>query len=199
MNRRRFLALAAGATLGPRHARRDVSPRVDAVTRKHLGVYVAYQLHQMEKAGTRWTPRGRQDVVQHLREHGYEYNVLAAAKRHPDDDRIDVGSYRRVPNEHPDVTAYDRGGASIVEEWAPEDCQYHVHLFDTEVEGLVELYSHYELRPDLFDPNFSPSRVRIHYRPTQHENYLYGVTDSAVQEYCDDPHRTGSPKADLEK
>lgn len=184
MNRRRYLVLAAGAALAPRHARRVVSPRVDGLAREHLGLYSSYGLRRMEHVGTRWSPRGRQDAVEHLLEHGYEYNVLAAAKRHPEDGRIDDGSYRKVPAEHPDLTDYDRGGASIVDEWDPADCQYHVHLFDTGSEGVVELYSHYELRPDLFEPSVSPTRVRSHYRPSQHETYLFGVSDPGVEEYC---------------
>lgn len=191
MDRRTYLAMVAGAAVGPQHVRREVSPRVDASARRFLGVYAAYQLLERERIGTTWAPRGRQDVIQHLLANGYEYNVLAAAKRHPDDGRIDIGSYRRVPEEHPDVDDYEWGDAGIVEEWEPADCQYHVHLFDTDTADVVELFSHYELRPDLFNPDISPRRVRIHYSPTQHENYLYGVADSVVREYGRDVDRTG--------
>lgn len=192
MNRRSYLALAAGAAVAPRHVRRHVSPRVDAHTREHLGVYVAYQIHESEKVGTPRSPGGRHDVVRFLRARGYEYNPLAAAKHHPVDGRVDDGSYRRVPEEHPDVADYEGGDARIVDAWAPEDCQYHVHLFDAG-EGAVELYSHYELRPDLFEPAVSPRRVRTHYRPDHHETYLFGVADDAVRELVRPPRSRLNP------
>jgi hypothetical protein len=141
---------------------------------RRVGLYTAYRLTEPERLGTVTGSAGLGVVVRRLRDAGYEPQWLAAAKRHPaDDDRIAAGSYRRVPSRHPDVDA------RLVDEWRPRDCQFHVHPFPTH-DG-VDLYGHYELRPDLLAPRVDLTRLRTHYRPTWGETYLRGVLDPRLE------------------
>lgn len=152
--------------------RRSVLPALDPVARR-VGQYTAYQLSDAELVGSVATRRAT--VRRRLLEAGYTPARKAAAKRHPDDrDRIDAGSLRRVPADHPDVSA------PLTREWRPVDCQYHVHLFPGP-DGDVEVYSHYEVRPDFLVPEPDVERLRIHYRPEWGEQYLRGVAGPAVR------------------
>jgi hypothetical protein len=137
---------------------------------RRVGLYTAYRLTEPERLGAVAEPGGVAGVARRLRDRGYGPQWLAAAKRHPADaDRVAVGSYRRVPARHPDVDA------RLVDDWRPVDCQFHVHPFP-DGDG-VDLYGHYELRPDLLAPRADPARLRTHYRPTWGETYLRGVLD----------------------
>jgi len=51
--------------------------------------------------------------------------------------------------------------------------QFHVHLWHRD--GRVEVFSHYELRPDVFRPTFDLERLREHYRPAWGKTYHPGV------------------------
>lgn len=140
-------------------------------TARTLGGYTAYQVETAEYVGRR--TESLADVLQWLREQGYERNSLAAAKYHPEPHQaVTHASYRRVPEEHPDVDA------RIVREFAPSESQFHVHCWPT-VDG-VELFSHYEPRGDVIRGNWSYRRMREHYRPTVTETYLRGVTDLSL-------------------
>lgn len=127
---------------------------------RSVGLYSAYALSTEEFVGRVST--GIRGARRHLREREYSRHWLAAAKRHPRTGELDDGSYRRIPTEHPPNVA----GTDLAD-YAPRDCQYHVHFFQTD--RGVEVYSHYELRP-LLHP-------REHYRPRYASTYLKGVTD----------------------
>lgn len=162
----------------PQPVRHNLFPKLDPLTRKLFDKYIAYQLDQREFIGV----IDAAGVRNRLNTYGYSYNGLAAAKRHPNDRaRIDHGSYRQIPDEHPDVSNYEWGGARIVDEWNPVQCQYHVHLFPVPDSAEVEIFGHYEVRPDLFRPSFSIQRKRVHYRPEWHEDYLLGIASDDIQ------------------
>lgn len=138
------------------------------------GLYAAYsigdeQIASLPDVEPRW-------AICAMRTVGFEPAWLAAlkyrstARRHHD-----VASLRYVPEEHPAVDA------RIVDEWAPEECQYHLHLFD--VDGVLEVYSHYEVRPDLLRPSPSIERLRTHYRPEYGEDYVKGLAPREVHEW----------------
>lgn len=142
---------------------------VDGLARS-VGGYTAYGITTAEYVGRLTLPLGLHDAVEYLRENGYERNSLAAAKFHTaPHDAVAHASYRRVPEEHPDIDA------RITHDYAPSECQYHVHLWPT-VDG-IEVFSHYEVRGDLVRGNWSYRRMREHYRPEGGETYLKGVTD----------------------
>ena len=144
-----------------------------------LGGYSAYRIGRSE-----WIETVRslslEELVAALEEAGYRDNHLAAAKYHPAPHAaVDHASLRRVPDEHPDLEVE----AEITTEWAPHQCQYHVHLWPT-LDG-VEVFGHYELRPDLHPvageyPLETLKRLRTHYRPEHHETYLHGISDIAL-------------------
>ena len=138
-----------------------------------LGGYTAYQLRTAEYVGKRPDER-LTDTVAYLKSQGYRPNPLAAAKYHPAPHQaVDHGSYRRVPDAHPEGI-----DAELTRDWAPRQTQFHVHLFP--VVGGTEIYSHYELRPDILRGDFNPRRWLAHYRPTHGETYLPGVSDLQV-------------------
>ena len=118
-----------------------------------LGMYAAYTLDDTERVGRYGGPLPD----------SYSYIQLSAVKRHPETGAVEDGSYRKIPGEHPDVDAH------LTRAYAPEDCQYHVHVFGD------ELYSHYELRPDRV------GQLYAHYRPTYGETYLEGVACPEIE------------------
>lgn len=147
-------------------------------TARRLGKYTAYQISRNEYVTTAQTTLKNARIA--LETLGYTPNSLAAAKTHPDPHRaVAHASYRKVPDKYP--IAF-RGDAAprIVNDYRPEQCQYHVHLWPV-VDG-VELYGHYEVRPDLRPVGgegirAAYRRAREHYRPETGETYLMGVTD----------------------
>jgi len=133
-------------------------------------LYTAYPLTTAEYVG-RYPDDRLSRAVSRLRDAGYTANPLAAAKYHPAPHRaVDHGSYRRVPDAHPEGI-----DARITREYAPNQCHYHCHLWP--VTDGVEVYSHYEVRPDILRGDFDPWRMAEHYRPELNETYLPGVTD----------------------
>lgn len=144
---------------------------VDPIARQY-NAYTAYTISQAEHVGTYHGPLGEfRRILQH---EGYEPQYLSAAKRHPGTNQLHDLSYRKVPDRHPADTITGNWMADIAFDWQPEACQYHVHAFAVE-EDVISVYSHYELKPDLWPPN--PTRWRIHYTPTPGETYLRRVTD----------------------
>jgi hypothetical protein len=145
--------------------RENILPVVDKVAHP-LGLYSMYRLGIAEKIGA--TSRESDEVVEDIKSVGFEYNGLSAIKKHPARDILDSGSYRLVPDNHPEVR-----GARITEEFEPNECQYHLHLF--EINNLVEYFIHYETRPDIFSPSFSKDRLETHYRPEYGQDYIKGA------------------------
>lgn len=130
--------------------RQHALPIVDDLL-EPLGLYAAYELGEREFVGDVWLPLGAYDAEQYLLENGYEPSTLAALKYHPETGEPDDASLRRVDPESP--------------RW-----QWHVHLFE-QGSGFVNIFSHYELRPDLGavdDETLAEryERLREHYRPT---------------------------------
>ena len=160
------------------HALAAIDPVVEALT----GKYTAYQLAESEYVRT--INDSLENVTVLLKKSDYERNALAAAKYHHEPHKaLDHGSYRRVPQNHPDALENQEQPAEIVNHYEPEECQYHVHLWPT-ADG-VELYSHYEVRPDLWpvadeSPLEAYQRAREHYDPTAGETYVRGVSDLQV-------------------
>lgn len=140
---------------------------LDPIARR-FNHYTAYRIREAERIGT--TGRDVASTREYLRQQGYEPQYLSAAKRHPDTGQAHDISYRRVPESHPPAA----DGRDVAEKFTPEECQFHVHAFATG--GQVELFSHYEARPDFFSPTWDVARLRTHYRPVYGEEYLRGVT-----------------------
>lgn len=115
-----------------------------------VGHYAAYRLDEREYVGTVVEIADAEGVADLLEDYGYEFSGLAALKYHPETGAPDDASLRKVDPDRP--------------RW-----QWHLHLFET-ADG-VEVYSHYEYRPDL-RPVAGESlrecfdRLREHYRPT---------------------------------
>lgn len=147
---------------------------LDSVARL-FGGYTAYTLSREEYIGSVYLPGGARDAYTFLTKNGYEPQYLSAAKRHPETGALHELSMRNVPERHPPATVTDDWMADIAFHYNPSECQYHVHVF--EHDGIVEYFSHYELRPDVFGPSFSVGRLREHYRPEYGETYLRGVSD----------------------
>jgi len=125
------------------------------------GFYAAYQLDAAEFVAR--VPKRPARVRVNLTQRGYERtSFLSAAKYHPRlDDRVDVGSLRRVDPEDPRR-------------------QYHVHLFDGGTAG-TSIYSHLEYRPDLRPVagetvREAVDRLREHYKPEWGSTWGDGVT-----------------------
>lgn len=104
-----------------------ILPTVDRLAQP-VGQYTAYELHALEYVGTVDEIAVAEGVGTLLEEYGYEFCGLAALKYYPDTTVPDDGSYRKVDPDNP--------------RW-----QWHVHLFEND--AVVEIYSHYEYRPDL--------------------------------------------------
>lgn len=155
------------------HAARHGSAEVlDAVLPDSM--YTMYQLDAEEYVGT--VEMDLSAVTAALKEQGYEYQPFSAKKYHPDDDSLaDDGSYRLLDPDDPDK-------------------QWHVHLWET-VEG-VDVFSHYEYKPEFLTPDDEP-RVAEHYRPDD-DSYIQGQHSPAVKalleergEYAGDPDKCG--------
>lgn len=134
-----------------------------------FGYYTAYSLSSPEYVGT--LKQSIPETHNYLKHNAYQPQRLSAAKRHPDHGRLHDLSLRYIPSTHPDGAL----GTPLAQEFDPEECQFHVHIFRT-AEG-VDVFSHYESRPDLMRPNISRKRLRTHYRPTWDETYLRGITN----------------------
>lgn len=145
--------------------------KTDPLARR-FGAYTAYQLHPEEFVGR--MPHDRPSFE--LWEQGYEPNPLSAAKYHPATRAIDDSSWRRVDEEN--------------HRW-----QWHVHVWAADDE--VELFSHYEYRPDprLLD---GESRGDMHQRLRDHlypnwdinhdsdeANYFLGKACPRIEELLD--------------
>ncbi|MFW5896310.1 MAG: hypothetical protein ACOCUA_02890 [archaeon] len=146
-------------------------PVVDRLAQQ-VGQYAAYQLDEREFVGTVTEVDDAEGVASLLEEYGYEHGGLAALKYHPETGAPDEGSYRKVDPDRP--------------RW-----QWHVHLWSSD-DG-VEVYSHYEFRPDL-RPVAGEStlecldRLREHYDPTWDVNADDEEATYLLGEACDDVH-----------
>jgi hypothetical protein len=151
--------------------RRRLLPVLDRVLGS-VGLYAAYELHPEEFVGAIRLPRGVDAVREYLLERGYERSRLAALKHHPETAATEDASLRRVDPDRPRR-------------------QWHVHLF-ARGDGVVELFSHYEYRPDprpLADESARQclERLREHYRPEWGTTwgggttYAVGRTDGPVR------------------
>ena len=144
--------------------------KLDPIARK-IGFYTSYTLDEAEYIGD-----GKLAIVRQLREGGYETPPtfagipLAAAKEHPETGRVHDVSLRKVDEDNPRM-------------------QYHIHYWieRTGDEAEVEIYSHYEFRPD-FKPVGEETtgemieRLRTHYRPVYGDDYVQGKADESVRE-----------------
>jgi hypothetical protein len=95
---------------------------------------------------------GIEEVKSLLEARSYSYSPLAAKKLHPEHRVPDDGSYRRLDP-------------------ADRSKQWHVHLWDR-ADG-IEVFSHYELRPEPWDP-IDLRRPIDHYWPEWGETCLLG-------------------------
>jgi len=108
--------------------------RIDGPLRRLSGgrLYYAYELEKAERVKT--VPNTLDAIAGYLTRRGYEQPPrlagipLEAAKTHPETGQVHDLSLRRVDPDNPTR-------------------QFHIHLF--EVDGVVEVFSHYELRPDF--------------------------------------------------
>lgn len=151
---------------------------VDPLVRPVL--YTAYRISHDEYVDAMERQFTIRDARDWLQQNAYEPQYLSAAKYLPGPDRRPHElSYRRVPGEHPPEVE-----GTALEGWRPEQCQYHVHVFNSDDSGPL-FFSHYEVRPDFFEPRFNVARLHAHYRPTWDRpqvdrsewSYLRGVTD----------------------
>lgn len=153
---------------------------------RRFGQYSAYTLSHDEYLGAMDPQFTVRDARAYLEQNAYEPQYLSAAKALPGSswpyppDELHELSYRHVPTRHPPESL----GTRLEAEFRPEGCQYHVHVFDSDDCGPL-IFSHYEPRPDFFEPTFDLYRLRRHYRPTYDRpqvpagewTYLRGVTD----------------------
>lgn len=160
--------------------------RVDPFTRRTLGLYSAYELTPEEYVTT--VGNDNNALSKLCRDIGYEPQVLSAAKRHPGSGRLHVMSLRRRPSTHPPAAL-----GSGLDDYDPRECQLHLHAFNTDVSGFVDVFTHYELAPDLRRLGNETwggalARWREHYRP-QYDfdhvdfgvvTYLRGIQDPAL-------------------
>ena len=138
--------------------------KADPIARR-FGFYTAYEIPEKEYVGSAWFPLGVHDVRKYLLNNGYEeLKLLEAAKFHPKTGDVHTYSARKVDSEIP--------------RW-----QYHAHVWNRDGDN-IEVFSHYELRPDLRRINGESwnqmyDRLREHYRPDWGETYIRGKA-------CDD-------------
>lgn len=154
----------------PQTVRENVLPHVDRAI-SPLGLYAMYRLSYKEIVAEK-LECSMDEVIHNLKDLGFQYHGISAAKLHPTVEKVDSCSYRLVPDEHPDTSA------RIVKEWEPEECQYHIHIFD--MREFIHMFCHYELRHDIFAPSINLERTKKHYRPEYGENYLRGVYPDSI-------------------
>lgn len=138
-----------------------------------IGMYTSYRIKENEKVGS--TDKNLAELIREIEDVGYEYNSLSAAKQHSETSKLECGSFRRIPEKHPEL---DASAPDIIRNWKPNESQFHIHLF--KIEDTIEVTSHYELRPDLLKPDFSRERLETHYRPEWNETYLPGVCEPDI-------------------
>lgn len=150
VSRRKLLSTAGIGLLGwvglsqagSPNLRQSVLMRLDPIARRY-GSYASYRLSTREFIG-----EIHEDDLD-VGDLGYEHNPLAAVKYHPETERTDDDSWRRIDDEHP--------------RW-----QWHVHLWVED--EIVEVFSHYEYRPDPWPLDGESTsdmrqRLRDHYNP----------------------------------
>ena len=140
-----------------------------------IGMYTSYRIREDEKVGS--TDKNLTDLIREIRNIGYEYNSISAAKQHSETGKLECGSFRHVPEEHPRLEDPDYK-PDIIQNWNPNESQFHIHLF--KIEDSVQITSHYELRPDPITPKFSLERIKTHYRPEWNETYLPRVCEPEI-------------------
>jgi hypothetical protein len=158
----------------PQVFRSSILPRVDEYSREYLGLYTAYEVSEEEFVFE--TNADLEELKKSLENAGYNYNFLAATKKHPVFDIVDSGSFRRVPETHPDNLDKD---SELYQEWSPNHCQFHIHIFEIN-DGSKQVSCHYELRPDLSNPKLSIDRMKSHYRPEWGETYFPSIHDTKI-------------------
>lgn len=143
--------------------------QINPLARK-VGLYTSYELDPKELIGTARAA----DIEAKFREMGYEnpptmFGIpLSAAKTHPDNQTVHDLSLRKVDLLRP--------------RW-----QWHIHVWDRVTE--FEVYSHYEMRPDmrLLDGESLTdcrNRLQTHFSPSwDTDEYLRGVASSRVQSF----------------
>jgi len=112
--------------------------------------YAVFRLKSPEFVGT--LDLDVADLPARFEEHAYSYCPVAAKKLHPETGQPDDGSYRRIDP------------VNSAKQW-------HVHVFDRP-DG-VEVFSHYELRPEPWRP-LDLRRPVEHYWPEWGETCLLG-------------------------
>lgn len=148
--------------------RSEINPVVKEISND---LYTAYPLGKQEFVFER--RYGNIDsIIEYLRNNGYEPQLLSAAKKHPETKQLHDLSYRSVPSEHPELIE----GTKLYVNFYPKECQYHVHVFNVGG-GIYQFFSHYEARPDFFEPNISLHRLSTHYKPLYGQEYFKGITD----------------------
>lgn len=158
----------------PQVFRSSILPHIDKYSREYLGLYTAYEVSEKEFVFE--TNRDLEELKKNLKNIGYDYNFLAATKKHPKLDIVDSGSFRRVPDTHPEKLHND---SELHRNWNPNQCQYHIHIFELG-DGNKQVSCHYELRPDLSTPEFSVNRMKSHYRPDWDETYFPDIHDGKL-------------------
>jgi hypothetical protein len=140
--------------------------------------YTSYTITAREHLGT--YSGSLESFVSELEAIGYHYQLFAAVKYL--DDETDVGSYARIPDEHPP----EADGTKLADH-KPGECQYHVHAFDRG--DHIECYGHYEIHPYPWTPFWDLERPwPKHYNPTYDRDsidrsewtYLRGVRDAKL-------------------
>lgn len=155
---------------------RKIYPRLDDVLRSLTGgrLYAAYQLPVRDLVGTDLDEDPRPAIEQA----GYtEVALLGAAKEHPYGGIYDIGSYRRVAEEHPPGVE-----GTALEEWGPGQCQYHSHVWRLPLLNTWDVACHYELRSSLFRPRPNVERLWTHYHPEWGDEKLLGEMDHRLRE-----------------
>ncbi len=113
--------------------------------------YGVYRLTDTEYIGT--IEADVVDVRELITDCSYSYNLASAKKLHPETSKPDDGSYRRLDPDDPAK-------------------QWHVHIWDKDP---VELYSHYEYKPEPWRP-WHIHRSAEHYRPDNQDTAGDGAT-----------------------
>jgi len=133
-----------------------------------LGFYTSYELQEAEYIGL----SDKRNIVHWLRNRGYERVPrllgipLQATKTHPETGKDHRWALRKVDDSDPQM-------------------QYHVHAWQMPLG--TEIYSHWELRPDLQrldceTHSMRKERLQTHYRPIYGRDYVQGKSDEAVNE-----------------